>query len=111
MPTTSQPAVAPGEHDGADHGVEPGGVAAAGRHGDALDRTGGFLHRRQQYVGRRPSAGCLRSAGDRRDGELVDEVVETIAAVPLDPAERHGVGLDERDERCPQVGVGDGLAG
>ena len=44
MPTTSQPAVAAGERDGADDGVEPRGVAAPGGHGDALDWTTGLGH-------------------------------------------------------------------
>ena len=105
------PAVAPGEHDGADHGVEPGSVAAARRHGDALDRTRRFLHEANSTS---PAAGPRRTgasavSGDRGDGELVDEVVEAIAAVPLHPAERHGLALTRATSGAHRSALATGL--
>jgi hypothetical protein len=76
-------------------------MAAGGgsRHGKFFGICGAGLDRSQTIELRR----------DRFDGEAVDQVVHRIAAVALDPPERHVTGAHQLDQGLPQVGVGDGL--
>ena len=65
--------VAPGEHDGADDGVEPGRVAAAGRDGDAPDRTASrsSTERMSASRTRRGVTSSLATVGQRRRGREI----------------------------------------
>ena len=71
-------------------------MGATGDHGnerpyDLTAATGASPPRNDR--GRRVALSLRPSAGDGGDGEGVDEIVHRVAAVALDPAPRHGVGL------------------
>ncbi len=79
--------------------------ARAGRHQRREGRSG------RAQVGRAAVSVATLLGGGGGDGQAVDEVVEGVFAVTLDPAETDAVlvGQIGEDQRLPQVPVGDRL--